>query len=84
MRYERSLAVAGRLESLLELVRAGGYSTPAIAAKLEVCDQTVYRDILFLKQRGYKIRSRKHSSGWAYELFDEPGTGTETKGAVRT
>lgn len=80
MRYERSLAVAGRLESLLELVRAGGYSTPAIAAKLEVCDQTVYRDILFLKQRGYQIRSRKHSNGWAYELIDGPADAPAASG----
>lgn len=80
MRYERSLAVASRLESLLELVRAGGYSTPAIAAKLEVCDQTVYRDILFLKQRGYRIRSRKHSSGWAYELVDGPPNASAESG----
>ena len=72
MRYERSLAVAGRLESLVELIRTGTFSTPAIASRLQVCDQTIYRDILSLKQRGYKIRSRKLSNGWAYQLLGEP------------
>jgi DeoR/GlpR family transcriptional regulator of sugar metabolism len=81
MRYERSLAVTGRLESLLELIRTGHYSTPAIAVKLAVCEQTVYRDVLFLKQRGYSIRSRKLASGWAYQLLDEPSVGKEKKGA---
>ena len=43
-------------------------------------EQTVYRDVLFLKQRGYLIRSVKHSAGWAYQLRDEPATVTsETK-----
>ena len=71
MRYERSLAITNRLESLLELIKEGSYSTPALADKLQVCDQTIYRDILFLRQRGHKIRSRRLSSGWIYELLDE-------------
>ena len=70
MRYERSLAVTNRLECLLDLIREGSYSTPALADKLQVCDQTIYRDILFLRQRGYKIRSRRLSNGWIYELLD--------------
>lgn len=72
MRYERSLAVTSRLDSLLDLIREGSYSTPALAAKLQVCDQTIYRDILFLRQRGHNIRSRRLSSGWIYELLDGP------------
>lgn len=81
MRYERSLAVAGRLESLLELIRAGTFSTPMIASRLQVCEQTVYRDVLSLKQRGYKIRSRRLSDGWAYQLLGEPDSGLVSKGA---
>ena len=80
MRYERALAVTNRLENLLDLIRAGSYSTPAIAAKLQVCDQTIYRDVLFLKQRGYKIRSRRLSDGWVYELLGEPEAGRAGKG----
>ncbi len=80
MRYERSLAVTTRLECLLDLIREGSYSTPALAAKLQVCDQTIYRDILFLRQRGHKIRSRKLSSGWIYELLDSPDASPSGQG----
>ena len=81
MRYERSLAIAGRLENLLELIRAGTFSTPMIASRLQVCDQTVYRDVLSLKQRGYKIRSRRTPDGWAYQLLGEPESGLASKEA---
>jgi len=84
MRYERSLAVADRLENLIGLVRTGTYSTPAIAQKLGVCEQTVYRDILSLKQRGYAIRSTKKSSGWAYRLEAEPVKKVQEKGSSDT
>ena len=80
MRYERALGVASRLERLLDLVRTGNYSTPAIATKLAVCEQTVYRDILHLKQRGYSIRARKLAGGWAYQLLGEPGKGPGDEG----
>lgn len=60
--------------------RQGEFSTAAPAEKLGMSEQTVYRDVLFLKQRGYLIRSVKHSAGWAYQLRDEPATVTsETK-----
>lgn len=74
MRYERSLAIAGRLEKLVELIRTGGYGTPALAEKLGVSDQTIYRDILYLRQHGYTIDSTKHSAGWTYGLIAGPET----------
>jgi DeoR/GlpR family transcriptional regulator of sugar metabolism len=74
MRYERSFAIAGRHGKLIELIRTGEFSTPALAEKLSVSEQTVYRDVLFLKQRGYVIRAVKHSAGWAYHLLAEPTT----------
>ena len=68
MRYERTLAVAKRLEDLLALVQDGIYSSPMLAEKLGISEQTVYRDILCLKQLGHSVRSVKHSSHWAYEI----------------
>lgn len=70
MRYERSLAIAKRLADLLALIQSGIYSSPALADKLGVSEQTVYRDILCLKQQGHPIRSVKHSSHWAYEIAE--------------
>ncbi len=79
MRYERALAIADRHGKLIELIRAGDFSSPELAAKLEVSEQTIYRDIDFLKQRGYSIRSERDSDGWAYRLFDEPATSPHAK-----
>jgi DeoR/GlpR family transcriptional regulator of sugar metabolism len=84
MRYERSLAVTGRLEKLTDLIRTGAYSTPALAVKLDVSEQTVYRDIMFLKQRGYSIRSIRQSAGWAYKVLSEPPTDVQGKGSSST
>jgi biotin operon repressor len=74
MRYRRSLAITSRHERLIELIRSGGFSSPDLAKKLRVSEQTIYRDIDFLKQRGYVIRSEKHADGWAYHLLTGPPT----------
>ncbi len=81
MRYERTLAIASRHDRLIELIRTGGFSSPALAQKLGVSEQTIYRDIDYLKKRGYSIRSEKHADGWAYHLVDEPATISNGKGS---
>lgn len=83
MRYERALAIAGRHDKLIELIRSGAYSSRDLAEKLEVSEQTIYRDIDFLKQRGFSIRSERHADGWAYHLLAEPATVSNGKGASR-
>lgn len=83
MRYERAFAIPDRHDRLIELIRAGGYSTPALAERLGVSDQTIYRDIEHLKKSGYTIRSQKHSSVWAYHLLAEPTPAPESQGAAR-
>jgi DeoR/GlpR family transcriptional regulator of sugar metabolism len=83
MRYERSLTIATRLDTLIELIRTGEFSSPDLAEKLKVSEQTIYRDIDFLKQRGYSIRSEKHTHGWAYHLLAEPTTLSNGKGPSR-
>ena len=68
MRYERSLAVTKRLADMLALIQLGAYSSFALAEKLGVSEQTVYRDIMCLKQQGHDIRSARQGSRWAYEI----------------
>ena len=82
MRYERALAISERHERLIDLIRTGEYSTPALAEKLGVSEQTIYRDIDHLKNSGYSIRSQKHSGGWAYHLLAKPSTTSSGKGAT--
>jgi biotin operon repressor len=84
MRYGRSMAIARRHDRLVDLIRSGEFSSPSLARKLKVSEQTIYRDIDFLKQRGYSIRSEKHADGWAYHLLAEPATVSDAKGASRT
>ncbi len=84
MRYERSVAITDRHAELIELIRSGRYSTPALADKLGVSEQTIYRDVMFLKQRGYFIRSVKLSARWAYELRGEPAKAVQGKGSSST
>ena len=74
MRYQRSLSIASRYDRLIDLIRDEEFSSPDLAQKLEVSEQTIYWDIDFLKQRGYAIRSEKHTDGWAYHHLAEPET----------
>ena len=83
MRYGRSLAIASRHDRLIELIRSGEFSSPDLATKLKVSEQTIYRDIDFLKQRGYSIRSQRHAAGWAYHLLAEPATVSNGRGSTR-
>jgi biotin operon repressor len=45
-----------------------------LAKKLKVSEQTIYRDIDSLKERGYDILPVRLSKWWAYKLHGEPAT----------
>lgn len=68
---------------LIELIRSGTYSSGDLAERLRVSEQTIYRDIEYLKQRGYSIRPEKHADGWAYHLLAETETVSSGKGTSR-
>jgi biotin operon repressor len=68
MLYQRSLDIERRLETVLRLIRSGGYSTPRIAEQLGVSIPTVSRDVTALRERGYDIRSERKGEGWRFVL----------------
>ena len=68
MLYQRSLDIENRLDSVLQLIRHGGYSTPRLAEKLGVSIPTVSRDVTALRQRGHDIRSTRTADGWSFVL----------------
>lgn len=68
MLYQRSLDIERRLETVLRLIRSGGYSTPLIAEQLGISIPTVSRDVTALRERGYDIRSERKDEGWRYVL----------------
>lgn len=67
MRYERSIAITRRHSQLLKLVGKGEHACGELARKLSVSEQTVYRDILFLKRQGHPIQSIRLADHWAYQ-----------------
>jgi predicted DNA-binding transcriptional regulator YafY len=81
MRYERMLGIADRHNKLVELIREGDHSSFDLAAKLGVSEQTIYRDIAFLRQNGLRIESEKCAAAWAYRICAETLEVPTTKGA---
>lgn len=82
MRYERSTAIIKRHQELLALIKQGAYSSPYLAKDLGVSEQTVYRDILFLKRQGYPIRSVRLPTNWAYRLVTQSNQGQRAQTGV--
>jgi predicted DNA-binding transcriptional regulator YafY len=81
MRYQKAIAISSRHKKLLALIRSGSFSCQTLAQKLDVCEQTIYRDIDFLKHCGHPIRSIRHADGWAYEFLAESATTSNGKGS---
>lgn len=69
MLYQRSFEIEQRLERVLQLIRAGRYSTPGLAEELRVSIPTVSRDVTALRERGHDIRAEKRLNGWRYILL---------------
>lgn len=82
MRYDRALAITRRHSRLIRMIRKGTSSAKSLAGKLAVSEQTIYRDVDFLKHRGYSIRSVRHTDGWAYHLLAEPATISTGEGSA--
>lgn len=68
MRYQRSLEIEKRLDAVLELIRTGSYSTPALAEKIGVSIPTISRSVEALRERGHNIRAVRGPNGWRYAV----------------
>jgi biotin operon repressor len=79
MRYEQAFAITKRLDQLLVLVGRGRHSSRVLAETLGVSEQTVYRDILFLKKRGHPIRAVRLANNWAYQLGEQASAAHQRK-----
>ena len=64
MPFERSLEIERRLETVLRLIRRGGYSAPMLAEEVSVSIPTISRCVTALRERGHDIRAEKHGDGW--------------------
>ena len=77
MLYQRSRQIEDRLDTLLRLIRAGRYSTPALAAALSISIPTVSRGIDALRGRGYRIRAVRENNTWYYALEETDQAGIQ-------
>lgn len=68
MLYQRSLDIERRLQSVLELIGTGQYSTPELAAEVGVSIPTISRDVTALRQRGHDIHAERIGATWHYVL----------------
>lgn len=68
MLYRHSLEIQQRIETVLQLIETGQYSTPALSKQLGVSIPTISRIVAALRERGYDIRSERTASGWRYVL----------------
>lgn len=69
MRYQRSLEIEQRLDAVLELIRNGDYSTPALAKEVGVSIPTISRSVEALRERGHNIKAVKGPHGWRYTII---------------
>jgi biotin operon repressor len=68
MRYQQTIEIHQRLETVLQLVRTGEYSTPQLAESLGVSIPTISRIVAALRQQGHDIRAQRTKDGWRYVL----------------
>ena len=70
MRYQQTIEIHQRIESVLQLIKTGRYSTPALADEIGVSIPTISRIVSALRQRGYAIQAKRTGNGWRYVLED--------------
>tara|TARA_A100001391_G_scaffold151078_1_gene108633 strand:+ start:143 stop:388 length:246 start_codon:yes stop_codon:yes gene_type:complete len=76
MRYDQLSEIQSRHSRLIELVREGEHSTPYISSSLGVSEQTIYRDIDYLRKSGVAIKAVRVERNWAYRI-EEDGTASD-------
>jgi len=82
MLYRHSLEIHERLETVLQLIRTGRYSTPGLAEAVGVSIPTISRIVAALREQGHDIRSVRTTHGWRYVLKSD-NTSVSTRGTKR-
>ena len=68
MRYQQTIEIHERLETVLRLIGTGKYSTPALAETVGVSIPTISRIVAALREQGHNIKAERTRSGWRYVL----------------
>lgn len=70
MRYQQTIEIHERIETVLRLIETGDYSTPALAEEVGVSIPTISRIVAALRERGHDIQAERTEKGWRYVLED--------------
>ncbi len=76
MHYQRSLEIEQRLDTVLELIRSGDYSTLSLVKQIGVSIPTISRTVEALRERGHDIRSESGPNGSLAAFNPRPLTPT--------
>ena len=68
MRYQQTIEIHERIETVLRLIETGDYSTPALADEVGVSIPTISRIVAALRERGHDIHAERTNKGWRYVL----------------
>ncbi len=68
MRYQQTLEIHQRLETVLRLIGTGDFSTPALAEAVGVSIPTISRIVAALREQGHEIHAERTSKGWRYVI----------------
>ncbi|WP_437193956.1 HTH domain-containing protein [Planctomicrobium sp. SH527] len=79
MRYHQTIEIHQRIETVLQLIETGEYSTPALADEIGVSVPTISRIVAALRERGHYIQAERTSKGWRYVLEEPRGTPAMTE-----
>jgi predicted DNA-binding transcriptional regulator YafY len=82
MRYQQTIEIHQRLETVLQLIGTGRYSTPTLADKVGVSIPTISRIVAVLREQGHEIRAERTKQGWRYLLLsrNHPSDTSVSKG----
>jgi biotin operon repressor len=83
MRYQQTLEIHQRLETVLRLIRTGNFSTPALAETVGVSIPTISRIVAALREQGHDIRAERLQGGWRYVLAQPQTTKKRAHAAER-
>jgi predicted DNA-binding transcriptional regulator YafY len=70
MRYQQTLEIHHRFETVLRLIRTGKYSTRDLAETTGVSIPTISRIVAALRDQGHEIRAERTKKGWRYKIED--------------
>jgi len=82
MRYRKTIEIHKRLETVLQLIGTGSFSTPALAETIGVSIPTISRIVAALREQGHDIRAERCDGGWRYVIHRGRSSAPRVKNTI--